>query len=425
MRLLATSLLITSTLLAACGGSSGGSDTRDLNRNSEQVQRESRTLDTPEPGYLATKDFYHFIDQNAVLALHFPNDSRDFRMLASVAIFEQDAASDSINRWIRNQTSSATDPRAAVPREVIELTSGEDFATQDSLPDGSEARSNGALYERYTLGYQLENVEHEAFDLRGFSSFTDVYLWVNDFNDIVNTALPIVETFSAPDSTAEFFSPDHKALRTRYARYAPSLVDELPAFYYPLCCFDGIGSNGRPVVDEERLSLTDTGLRLRDAQFTLGQTLHRYPEGNGDNPKIDSRLYHYDFAGITSWGELNLSESYRVSFCVRSASADGQLGLWVDNNAGEDIFNMPHSVTSRLINLDTGILIPGERVSVNVPGDVTIGSSPTTSIATHRGTAKSFLQVRVSGGGDVTLSDLVVERQSDNNTGDLTCEADG
>lgn len=427
MRITITGVVLVSMLLAACGGSSSGGsapEARNLDRFSDDVQRESRTLDVDRPGYQATIDFYHFTEQQAVLVARFPNDSRDFSMAASVVLFDTEASTDAIRRWINSESSGTSDPRAARPQETVELQSGDDFEPLDSLYSDSVARSTGALYEQYQLQYAFHNVEEPGlFNLSEFTNFTTVYLWVNDFADIVNQALPIEENFSA-DSSAEFFSPGYKDLRTRYARFAPSLDDELPAFYYPLCCFDEIANDGRPAVDDDRLSVSDNSLRIQDAHFTIGQTQHLYRSDSTPNPKVDSTLYHYAQSDLSSWGELDLSEPYRISFCVRDASNDGELTLWADNNAGDDIRNKPFSTASRLLRLDTDLLIDGERLTVNVPGDILVGSQTVTPQSNAAGTEKSFLQLRVDQGGSVTISDLVIEYQDENNAEGLDCTAD-
>jgi len=427
MRLTITGVVLAGMLLTACGGSSSGSgpEARNLDRFGDDVERENRTPDLDGPGYQETIAFYHFADQQAVLVARFPNDSRDFSMAASVALFDRDASYDAIRRWINGESSGISDPRAARPQETVELQSGEDFEPLDSLYDEDLVRSTGALYERYQLQYSVNSVEEPGlFNLGGFSDSTPVYLWVNDYSDIVNSVLPIEESFSA-DSTAEFFSPDYKPLRTRYTRFGPSLDDELPAFYYPLCCFDEIANTGHPAIDEDRLLVTDNSLRIQDAYFTIGQVqpLYRSVEST---PKVDSTLHHYSQSGLSSWGELDLSEPYRVSFCVRDASADGQLSIWADNNAGDDIRNKPFSTASRLLQLPANVLIPGERLTVNVPGEVLVDSQSDSEnmVSNTAGTEKSFLQLRVDQGGSVTISDLVIEYQNENNAEDLDCTAD-
>ncbi|MDQ2077866.1 hypothetical protein [Marinimicrobium sp. ABcell2] len=418
-------VILVSLLISACSGSSssGGSsdETRQLDRFGEGVQRESRTPDINGPGYQATIDFYHFTQQNAVLVARFPNDSRDFGIQASVALFGSSVSDDAIRRWINSEATGTSDPRAARPQEVFDIDA-EHARTLDGIYADSLARSSGGLYERYQVEYEIDSVEEAGtFRLQGFSAFTPAYLWVNNFSEIVNTALPVVETFEA-EHAAEFFSPAYKPLRTRYARFAPSLDDPLPAFYYPLCCFDDIDNLGQPVVDEGRLAIEEQGLRIHDAQFTVGQTQHLYRSSNNPNPKVDSTLYHHSHSDLTSWGELDLTEPYRVSFCVRDASAHGRLGVWADNNAGEALFDRPFSHASRLMLLDTDLLIPGQRLTVNVPGDILIGDDVVSGVAQHLGTRKSFLQLRVDREGDVLISDLVIEYQSENNSAEFDCQ---
>lgn len=238
--------------------------------------------------------------------------------------------------------------------------------------------------------------------------------------DITNTPLPVLEDFGAfaafdQADTIFFFSPDYKALAT------DNPDDPRPAFYYPTCCFfDGDDPNGNITVDHEnRLGIVnDSGnsaLLVGNARFSIAQTRSELAAAGAD-PKKDSTPGNDTGDG---WGELDLTEPYKISFCVKAASgsSNSSTQIYVDNNTTSEASSIHGggSSGSRIFNVPTASLIAGARVEINVPGDITLepGGPVTATRPALVGTAQSFLQFRVSSGGSVIIDDLLVEYQAD------------
>ncbi|WP_299597313.1 fibronectin type III domain-containing protein [uncultured Microbulbifer sp.] len=239
---------------------------------------------------------------------------------------------------------------------------------------------------------------------------------------ITNTPLPIVESFGEytgfdQSDTIDFFSPNYRALATADSS---EYEDTRPAFYYPTCCFfDQDDPNMEVTVDnKERLGIVsdngDPSLLISDARFTIGQTRSELA-GDVKDPKKDSTPGD---DGGSGWGELDLSEPYRISFCVASASgASSKTQVYVNNNTTGEA-NSIHgggSVGSRLFDVETGSLVAGERVVINVPGDTYLqaGGDVVDNKSEVIGTEKSFLHFRVSSGGTAIIDDLLIEKQSE------------
>ncbi|HEY8567893.1 fibronectin type III domain-containing protein [Microbulbifer sp.] len=241
---------------------------------------------------------------------------------------------------------------------------------------------------------------------------------------IINTALPILENFGEytnfdQSDVIDFFSPEYKALATVGSS---EYIDERPSFYYPTCCFfDQDDPNNEITVDSAtRLGIVsdngDPSLLISNARFTIGQTKSDMADASKLDPKKDSTP---GTDGGSGWGELDLSEPYRISFCVASASGSGSMTqIYVNNNTTGEA-NSIHGgggTGSRLFNVETGSLIPGKRVEINVPGDITLqpGADPVDIKTQLVGTEKSFLHLRVSAGGTAIIDDLLIEKQTEN-----------
>ncbi|WP_158681623.1 fibronectin type III domain-containing protein [Microbulbifer pacificus] len=241
---------------------------------------------------------------------------------------------------------------------------------------------------------------------------------------IINTALPVLENFGEytnfdQSDVIDFFSPNYKALATADSS---EYVDERPSFYYPTCCFfDQDNPDSEITVDHEtRLGIVsdngDPSLLISNARFTIGQTKSDMADASKNDPKKDSTP---GTDGGSGWGELDLSEPYRISFCVSSASGSGSMTqIYVNNNTTGEA-NSIHGgggAGSRIFNVETGSLVPGKRVEINVPGDVTLepGATPVDIKSQVVGTENSFLHFRVSSGGTAIIDDLLIEKQSDN-----------
>ncbi|WP_323845705.1 fibronectin type III domain-containing protein [Microbulbifer magnicolonia] len=205
------------------------------------------------------------------------------------------------------------------------------------------------------------------------------------------------------------FSPDYKAV-------AAVNGDEWPSFYYPTCCFfDDASVAGDGYIDDlaDRLGLkNDSGnpaLLIHNARFAIGQTK---PDNSASDPKINSTTSD----DLTTWGELDLSQSYRVSFCVKEADGSGLMQIYVDNNStGEaNSFHGGGSRGSRIFNVNANLLVPGQRVEVNIPGNTLVAGEVLDSRPELVGTATSFLQFRADSSATVMIDDLLIEAQSEN-----------
>lgn len=200
---------------------------------------------------------------------------------------------------------------------------------------------------------------------------------------ILNTALPIVENFDAAGETTNFFSVAYKALAT------VSDLDANNNFYFSAAgVYNPDGSFSDP---RNTWITTDSNPKIRfgNSRWTIGQTVSELAEfpsdGNARNKSTSGAL-------TESWGELDLSTPYSISFCVVAASTGGQFQIYVDNNQSNADLSM-HGSASRLHNVSVSTLPVGERVTID--SDV--------------GSANSFIQFRVDSGGWVVIDDLVIE----------------
>ncbi|GIX21897.1 MAG: hypothetical protein KatS3mg121_0680 [Gammaproteobacteria bacterium] len=237
------------------------------------------------------------------------------------------------------------------------------------------------------------------------------------------TELPLYENFGDgvftqfdQNDTITFFSPDYKALAN------PDPDDPRPSLYYPTCCFfENDDPSGAITVDHQnRLGLVDdsgnAALLIGNARFTIAQRRSDLADPASGDPKRNSTP---GSAGAgQSWGELDLSQDYRISFCVKDAGGAGSnFQIYVDNNTTGEA-NSIHgggSSGSRIFNVPTSSLVPGERVVIDIPGETRLqaGGDPVDIKTALVGTAQSFLQFRVSSGGHVIIDDLLIEHQAD------------
>ncbi|WP_226704723.1 fibronectin type III domain-containing protein [Microbulbifer elongatus] len=215
--------------------------------------------------------------------------------------------------------------------------------------------------------------------------------------------------------TQFFFSQDYKALD------ASNAADAWPSFYYPTCCFflNDNPADGVEVSLDQMGIVSDSGnpaMLLNTGRFSVGQTR---PDIDDADPKKDTTTSD----DVTTWGELDLSEPYRISFCVKDASGTRNMQVYVDNNtSGEANSTWGGGGTgSRIFNIPAGDLIPGKRVQINVPGDITYeqGGEVKDVRQAQVGSTSSFLQFRVEGGSSVIFDDLLVERQEDDGQSEL------
>lgn len=224
-----------------------------------------------------------------------------------------------------------------------------------------------------------------------------------------NNVVPFHEDFEAANAL-EFFSPSYKELDT------VNSDDMNNSFYYST---SGLES-GRMVVGDGKFT-------IGNARFTIGQTL--VTEGthlNPDAPPADYKVNTTTPGDVlvnpttTTWGELDLSKNWKMSFCVvewehTGNSANNQLlQIMLDNNqsaSGQSIHG-----DSRVKELNVGNFIPGKRVEINVPGDVLVGGTVIDGVVQNKGTASSFIQLRIPSAAVLTMDDLWIGYQSDTGT---------
>lgn len=208
--------------------------------------------------------------------------------------------------------------------------------------------------------------------------------------EIANTALPIVENFDAAGDTVNFFSAAYKSLATEN----DSADDD--NFYFSAA---GVYNNDGSLADPMNTWITtdaDPKIRFGNSRWTIGQTvsdLAIFTEGDGSERNKSTPGHGADdLENLMSWGELDLSTPYSISFCVVDHNGGGNFQVYVDNNTSSSSSSI-HSSSSRIYNVGTGTLTKGERVTID--SDV--------------GTENSFIQLRVDSSGWVVIDDLVIE----------------
>lgn len=223
--------------------------------------------------------------------------------------------------------------------------------------------------------------------------------------NIVNTPLPLFEDFDGAVDIGAFFSAAYKPLTT------DNPDDETPSFYYPTCClYDDEGN-----VQENNFWLSDTAdkkMRFGNARFTIGQTLSDLA-GDSSDPKINTTAA----INTDSWGELDLSRPYKVSFCVVQAGGSENLLIFVDNNTTGEANSIWGGGTggSPIFKQNVNSLIPGKRVTINVPGETKFSPEGPSVLTINNqvGEEHSFLQVRVGSGGYAVIDGLLIEYQDE------------
>ncbi|WP_226664632.1 fibronectin type III domain-containing protein [Microbulbifer aggregans] len=262
-------------------------------------------------------------------------------------------------------------------------------------------------------------------DIADLPDPTPVVVVPPEESGIVNTPLPMLENFGEytgfdESDTINFFSNNYKPLTT--AEENSEYVDAFPYFYYPTCCFflEDDPNNG-PAVDKTRLAIIsdngDPSLLVSNARFSIGQTLSDMAGDSVADPKKDST----SGSAAAGWGELDLSEPYRISFCVASASgSSSKTQIYIDNNSTKEA-NSLHGSDSLIFDVPTDALVAGKRVVINVPGDVYLeqDKEPVLDVPELIGTEQSFLQFRVSSGGTAIIDDLLIEKQTEDGQADL------
>ncbi|WP_111642213.1 hypothetical protein [Marinimicrobium alkaliphilum] len=271
---------------------------------------------------------------------------------------------------------------------------------------------------------------------------------------------PFHETFDVPADAGNqvglFFSTDYRALfsaeleQTATFPDGSAYDDPYPSFYFPTCCmWETDEETGERMwdtliedIDERQYVGKDSGgngfMAISSARFTIGQMR---PDIIDFGYVVDdlnfAKSNTTDAPVNSSWGELDLSSPYRVSFCLRDsgpagAGTGGNLELYVDNNSGGNQDRSIHGVNSLLLRTPAESLEPGNRMVVNIPGDTYLVDNNgeqvgdiLESTAAVVGTEQSFFQMRVSSGGYAVFSDLIIEYQDDLTSSYPVCEANG
>ncbi|BFM21307.1 hypothetical protein [Gilvimarinus japonicus] len=232
----------------------------------------------------------------------------------------------------------------------------------------------------------------------------------SDLHEIANTDLPLIETFGANDTTG-FFSADYKALASEAEEGEGGFYYSMAGVYMADGSLDTEGSNWITADADQKM-------RLGDARFTIAQTVSPLA-GDVADPRKDSTPGDGVDDGL-SWGELDLSQDYKISFCVVAApdtASSSDFQIYVDNNTTSEASSIHGggNVGSRIFNVPVNTLVPGKRVEINIPGDTTLedGGTLVASKPDLVGTENSFIAMRVSSGGWAVFDDLLIEYQSD------------
>lgn len=126
--------------------------------------------------FRSTLQIYHFENQNAVLLIEFDNQTSDLNHTASIVLFDANASTEGVSKWINNQHSDGlyfdyAKPLATYPvaADAIAITSS---AFVEKL-----AGESGDEYEQTQIEFTVANLsEPDNFYLTGFADQTVVYL---------------------------------------------------------------------------------------------------------------------------------------------------------------------------------------------------------------------------------------------------------
>lgn len=222
----------------------------------------------------------------------------------------------------------------------------------------------------------------------------------------VNNILPFTENFAVTSAT-QLFTQAYKGLLN------PGTEDLNPAFYYSTSGLDAgriVASNGKMTIGNARFTLgqrlQSTGTHINPAALPLDFKVNTTTEGTAAN-----------FPTSTTWGELDITNPWKISFCVQEREAlsgsasNQQFMVYVDNNQTTSSFSL-HGTNSLVKQLNVSNFVPGKRVEINFPGDVLVGGTSIDSVLQNPGTTSSFIQLRVPSAGVVTMSELWVGYQS-------------
>ena len=226
----------------------------------------------------------------------------------------------------------------------------------------------------------------------------------------LNNILPISEKF-AVDDALQLFTSTYKSL------LEPGTEDLNPSFYYSTSGLDAgriVARNGQMTIGNARMTLGQrlqtTGTHINPAALPADFKINTTTEPTAANNPT-----------TTTWGELDLSQPWKISFCVNEFEATGatasnqQFMVYVDNNQSNASLSL-HGSKSLVKQLNVTNFVAGKRVEINIPGDVFVDGKSIDSVLDNAGTSTSFIQLRVPSAGVVTMSELWVGYQSDKTT---------
>lgn len=225
----------------------------------------------------------------------------------------------------------------------------------------------------------------------------------------VNNLLPFTENFAVDNATA-LFSASYKSLLN------PG-DDLTPSFYYSTSGLDAgrmVAANGKMTIGNARMTI---GQRMQ----TTGT--HINPEALPADFKVNTTTdgTAANFPTTTTWGELDLTHPWKISFCVNEfealsgSASNQQFMVYIDNNQSTSSFSI-HGTKSLAKQLNVTNFVAGKRVEINFPGDVLVDGKSIDTVLQNPGTTSSFIQLRVPSAGVVTMSEMWVGYQSDKAT---------
>ena len=221
--------------------------------------------------------------------------------------------------------------------------------------------------------------------------------------DIIQTALPVVEDFEGAADVYDLFSEDYKTLATDQSGLATDVnakAGGINNFYYSIAgLFSDQEVNYNDKVATDTWLTTDTGnqaLRLGNSRFTLAQTSSDL--ASPSSAWFDQRQKSSPGSAESgvSWGELDLTGDYSISFCLIEAGGndDKKMFVFIDNNQSSK-GSSTHGDNSQAYSMPISELknLVGQRITIE----------PTV------GTANSYIQMRAEGDAWFVIDDLVIE----------------
>ena len=196
-RLTTVALLV---LCSACGsGSNSGGDISSQMANNTPIISNDATIGAVSAGvrelvvsettevktvtqcfctvrFRSTLQFYHFSDKNAVLMIEFDNQSREFVRTADLVLFDVNATTDGIEKWINNQHSDGLFFDFAKPLDTYAISSDAIAITSAAFVENLSGDS-GDRYEHTLIDFTVANLsEPNRYFLNGFADQSVVYL---------------------------------------------------------------------------------------------------------------------------------------------------------------------------------------------------------------------------------------------------------